>query len=141
MNKGSKVENVMWQWWNALVWWECSKILSLSVSYFTSLYVMKWKEFFPGKELKAPPSFDGRVICYPRAKIIQDYLAWRQVDCKCHIIECFLIPRTWNACPCIHICTYTWKACFANQNNLYSLIWYHYCKQISENSMYHITKT
>ncbi|XP_010922243.1 tRNA(His) guanylyltransferase 2 isoform X1 [Elaeis guineensis] len=58
-----------------------SKILSLSVSYFTSLYVMKWKEFFPNKELKAPPSFDGRVICYPRGKIIQDYLAWRQVDC------------------------------------------------------------
>ncbi|XP_064975819.1 tRNA(His) guanylyltransferase 2-like isoform X3 [Musa acuminata AAA Group] len=58
-----------------------SKLLSLSVSYFTSVYVMKWKEFFPHKELKGPPYFDGRVVCYPRAKIVQDYLAWRQVDC------------------------------------------------------------
>lgn len=59
---------------------EC-KILSLCVSYFTSVYVMKWKEFFPHKELKEPPYFDGRVVCYPRAKIVRDYLAWRQVDC------------------------------------------------------------
>ncbi|XP_065050825.1 tRNA(His) guanylyltransferase 1-like isoform X1 [Musa acuminata AAA Group] len=58
-----------------------SKLLSLSVSYFTSVYVMKWKEFFPHKELNGPPYFDGRVVCYPRAKIVQDYLAWRQVDC------------------------------------------------------------
>lgn len=44
---------------------------------------MKWKDFFPHKELKGPPYFDGRVVCYPRAKMIRDYLAWRQVDCKC----------------------------------------------------------
>ncbi|XP_074577086.1 tRNA(His) guanylyltransferase 2-like isoform X1 [Curcuma longa] len=58
-----------------------SKLLSLCVSYFTSMYVMKWKDFFPHKELKGPPYFDGRVVCYPRAKMIRDYLAWRQVDC------------------------------------------------------------
>ncbi|KAJ8636987.1 hypothetical protein MRB53_011254 [Persea americana] len=58
-----------------------SKILSLIVSYFTSAYVMKWREFFPQKELKYPPSFDGRVICYPSTAIVRDYLAWRQVDC------------------------------------------------------------
>ncbi|OAY75993.1 tRNA(His) guanylyltransferase 1 [Ananas comosus] len=58
-----------------------SKILSLTVSYFTAVYVMKWKEFFPHKDLKRPPFFDGRVLCYPRAKIIRDYLSWRQVDC------------------------------------------------------------
>lgn len=58
-----------------------SKILSVSLSYFTSVYVMKWKEFFPHKDLKGPPHFDGRVICYPRMKIVRDYLAWRQVDC------------------------------------------------------------
>ncbi|KAH7663121.1 tRNA(His) guanylyltransferase protein [Dioscorea alata] len=58
-----------------------SKLVPLSVSYFTSVYVMKWNEFFPDKELKHPPYFDGRVICYPRAKIVLDYLAWRQVDC------------------------------------------------------------
>ncbi|KAG8044831.1 hypothetical protein GUJ93_ZPchr0388g2756 [Zizania palustris] len=51
-----------------------SKILSLCVSYFTSVYVMKWKDFFPNKELIEPPYFDGRVT-------IRDYLAWRQVDC------------------------------------------------------------
>eukprot|EP00268_Persea_americana_P047136 TRINITY_DN4886_c0_g1_i2.p2 TRINITY_DN4886_c0_g1~~TRINITY_DN4886_c0_g1_i2.p2 ORF type:complete len:107 (+),score=15.59 TRINITY_DN4886_c0_g1_i2:234-554(+) len=56
-----------------------SKILSLIVSYFTSAYVMKWREFFPQKELKYPPSFDGRVICYPSTAIVRDYLAWRQV--------------------------------------------------------------
>jgi tRNA(His) guanylyltransferase len=42
---------------------------------------MKWKDFFPNKELKEPPYFDGRVVCYPNLKTIRDYLAWRQVDC------------------------------------------------------------
>jgi len=60
----------------------CSKILSLCVSYFTSVYVMKWKDFFPNKELKEPPYFDARAVCYPNLKTIHDYLAWRQVDCK-----------------------------------------------------------
>ena len=59
-----------------------SKILSLCVSYFTSVYVMKWKDFFPNKELKEPPYFDARAVCYPNLKTIHDYLAWRQVDCK-----------------------------------------------------------
>lgn len=58
-----------------------SKILSLCVSYFTSVYVMKWKDFFPNKELKEPPYFDARAVCYPNLKTIRDYLAWRQVDC------------------------------------------------------------
>ncbi|XP_020592041.1 tRNA(His) guanylyltransferase 1-like isoform X2 [Phalaenopsis equestris] len=60
---------------------EYSKILSLSVSYFTSLYVIKWKDFFPHKGLKETPCFDGRIVLYPRAKIVRDYLSWRQVDC------------------------------------------------------------
>ena len=59
-----------------------SKILSLCVSYFTSVYVMKWKDFFPNKELKEPPYFDAQAVCYPNLKTIHDYLAWRQVDCK-----------------------------------------------------------
>ncbi|CAD6271450.1 unnamed protein product [Miscanthus lutarioriparius] len=58
-----------------------SKILSLCVSYFTSVYVMKWKYLFPNKELKEPPYFDARAVCYPNLKTIRDYLAWRQVDC------------------------------------------------------------
>ncbi|GLU13218.1 hypothetical protein SLE2022_298630 [Rubroshorea leprosula] len=58
-----------------------SEIVSAIVSFFTSAYVTKWREFFPDKELKYPPSFDGRAICYPSSKILRDYLAWRQVDC------------------------------------------------------------
>ncbi|XP_038883677.1 tRNA(His) guanylyltransferase 1-like isoform X1 [Benincasa hispida] len=58
-----------------------SEIVSIIVSLFSSLYVMKWREFFPHKELKYPPSFDGRAVCYPSREILQDYLAWRQVDC------------------------------------------------------------
>ncbi|KAK1591612.1 hypothetical protein Q3G72_010367 [Acer saccharum] len=58
-----------------------SDIVSVIVSFFTSMYVMKWKEFFPHKDLKYPPSFDGRAVCYPSSNIIRDYLAWRQVDC------------------------------------------------------------
>ncbi|XP_044470763.1 tRNA(His) guanylyltransferase 1-like isoform X1 [Mangifera indica] len=58
-----------------------SEIVSVIVSFFTSMYVLKWKEFFPQKDLKYPPSFDGRAVCYPSSDIIQDYLAWRQVDC------------------------------------------------------------
>lgn len=58
-----------------------SKIVSAIVSFFSSMYVMKWKDVFRKKELKYPPSFDGRAVCYPSNEILQDYLAWRQVDC------------------------------------------------------------
>ncbi|RZC69088.1 hypothetical protein C5167_032218 [Papaver somniferum] len=54
---------------------------SITVSFFTSVYVMKWKDFFPDKDLKSIPSFDARTVCYPSTKIVRDYLAWRQVDC------------------------------------------------------------
>ncbi|KAI7740749.1 hypothetical protein M8C21_033930 [Ambrosia artemisiifolia] len=58
-----------------------SEIVSAVVSFFSSTYVIKWKELFPKKELKYPPNFDGRAVCYPSYEIIRDYLAWRQVDC------------------------------------------------------------
>ncbi|CAN6455812.1 unnamed protein product [Victoria cruziana] len=58
-----------------------SKILSTSVSFFSSTYVMKWKDYFPEKPLQYVPYFDGRVICYPSEEILRDYLSWRQVDC------------------------------------------------------------
>ncbi|KAJ4715520.1 tRNA(His) guanylyltransferase [Melia azedarach] len=58
-----------------------SEIVSVIVSFFTSMYAVKWKEFFPQKQLKYPPNFDGRAVCYPSSDIIRDYLAWRQVDC------------------------------------------------------------
>jgi len=60
----------------------CSQIVSVIVSFFSSAYVMKWKDFFPFKELKYSPSFDGRAVCYPSTEILRDYLAWRQVDCE-----------------------------------------------------------
>ena len=60
----------------------CSDIVTAVVSHFTSMYVIKWKDFFPLKELKYPPSFDGRAVCYPSSEILKDYLAWRQVDCE-----------------------------------------------------------
>ncbi|OMO75087.1 tRNAHis guanylyltransferase Thg1 [Corchorus capsularis] len=58
-----------------------SEIVSAIVSFFSSMYVMKWKDVFPEKELKYPPYFDGRAVCYPSNEILRDYLAWRQVDC------------------------------------------------------------
>ncbi|KAF8068103.1 hypothetical protein N665_1151s0001, partial [Sinapis alba] len=60
---------------------QSSKIISAITSLFTSTYVIKWEDYFPHKELKYPPSFDGRAVCYPTYKILLDYLAWRQVDC------------------------------------------------------------
>lgn len=61
---------------------KCSKIISAIASFFSSTYVMQWGDFFPRKELKYPPSFDGRAVCYPTYNILLDYLAWRQVDCE-----------------------------------------------------------
>ncbi|KAL0350026.1 UNVERIFIED_CONTAM: tRNA(His) guanylyltransferase 1 [Sesamum radiatum] len=58
-----------------------SEIVSAVVSFFSSMYAMKWNEFFPHKEMKYPPYFDGRAVCYPSCEILLDYLAWRQVDC------------------------------------------------------------
>ncbi|XP_022876424.1 tRNA(His) guanylyltransferase 2-like isoform X4 [Olea europaea var. sylvestris] len=58
-----------------------SEIVSAIVSLFSSMYTIKWKEFFPQKELKHVPYFDGRAVCYPTSEILLDYLAWRQVDC------------------------------------------------------------
>lgn len=58
-----------------------SKIVSVIVSLFNSTYIIKWKEYFPHKEMMYPASFDGRVVCYPTYEILRDYLSWRQVDC------------------------------------------------------------
>ena len=58
-----------------------AKITTNIVSLFAASYVFKWKQFFPNKELKYPPSFDGRAVLYPTNETIRDYLSWRQVDC------------------------------------------------------------
>lgn len=60
----------------------CSKILSLIASFFSSTYATKWKEFFPQKELKCPPSFHARVISCASLEVLQVYLAWRQNACE-----------------------------------------------------------
>ncbi|KAI9792622.1 MAG: tRNA-His guanylyltransferase [Candelina submexicana] len=60
-----------------------SKLLTTVVSTFTSYYVHLWPSFFPDTPLSPPlPSFDGRVVLYPSARNLRDYLNWRQVDCK-----------------------------------------------------------
>ncbi|KAL6620591.1 hypothetical protein ACP70R_035730 [Stipagrostis hirtigluma subsp. patula] len=58
-----------------------SLILSSFSSYFTSLYMTKWKEFFPHKELMQPPRFEAKALCYPKLKILYEYLSWRQAEC------------------------------------------------------------
>lgn len=75
------------------IWERRSAKLATSVaSLFTAEYVMQWNDpkFFGGNaeegkekvELTRPfPSFDGRCVCYPKKKILRDYLAWRQADC------------------------------------------------------------
>lgn len=61
--------------------------LSTSVAtMFTAEYCMQWKTFFPDDEeemkLERPfPTFDGRCVCYPKKRILRDYLSWRQADC------------------------------------------------------------
>ncbi|KAJ8434914.1 LOW QUALITY PROTEIN: hypothetical protein Cgig2_003353 [Carnegiea gigantea] len=59
-----------------------SGIVSAMVSFFSSMYIWKWNHFFPQKELRYSPSFDGRAVCYPSVEILRDYLSWRQVDCE-----------------------------------------------------------
>ncbi|KAH6909308.1 Thg1 C terminal domain-containing protein [Coprinopsis sp. MPI-PUGE-AT-0042] len=57
-----------------------SKINSTLTSYFTSSYVLHWGQYFPDTPLAYPPSFDGRIVCYPTEKVVKDYFAWRQAD-------------------------------------------------------------
>lgn len=67
-----------------------SKVVSIIVSFFTSVYVTKWKEFFPEKELKYPPSFHARPIVCASLEVLQEYLAWRQQHCH--------ITNQYNTC-------------------------------------------
>ena len=65
----------------------CILILSSCSSYFASLYMMKWKEFFPHKELMQTPRFEAEALCYPKLKIVCEYLSWRQAECKLFMLE------------------------------------------------------
>ena len=66
------------------------KLVSLVASLFTANFVMLWPSFFD-IELLSPPYFDGRLVEYPTAKSLHDYLAWRQADCHVNnqYNECF----------------------------------------------------
>ncbi|PAV16487.1 tRNAHis guanylyltransferase [Pyrrhoderma noxium] len=83
-----------------------SKIVTSIVSLFTASYIFLWPKFFsssppslhldPDKNkeeegdqfnlssttttLLYPPTFDGRIVCYPTEKEVKDYFRWRQVD-------------------------------------------------------------
>ncbi|XP_044384506.1 tRNA(His) guanylyltransferase isoform X3 [Triticum aestivum] len=49
-----------------------------SCSCFTYFYMLNWKV---NKELVQPPQFEAEVLCYPKPKILCDYLSWRQAEC------------------------------------------------------------
>lgn len=57
------------------------KIVSCIVSCFSSAFALNFSVFFPEKQLKEVPIFDGRCVCYPDLSTLRDYLSWRQVDC------------------------------------------------------------
>lgn len=59
------------------------KIVSCLVSLFSSAYILGFQAHFGSFDLLKGivPSFDGRLVCYPNSRILQDYFAWRQVDC------------------------------------------------------------
>uniref|UniRef100_A0A7N0TZG9 tRNA(His) guanylyltransferase n=1 Tax=Kalanchoe fedtschenkoi TaxID=63787 RepID=A0A7N0TZG9_KALFE len=57
-----------------------SKVMTLIVSYFTSNYTSKWKEFF-SQDLCYAPSFRGHTVGCATMEALQAYLAWRQNDC------------------------------------------------------------
>ncbi|KAK3070998.1 tRNA-His guanylyltransferase [Teratosphaeriaceae sp. CCFEE 6253] len=59
-----------------------AKLATSVATAFTAEYCMLWPTFFPGLLLTRPyPNFDGRCVCYPKRKILRDYLSWRQADC------------------------------------------------------------
>lgn len=59
-----------------------SKLASTIAATFTAEYCMQWSTFFPDQPLTRPfPTFDGRCVCYPKRRVLRDYLSWRQADC------------------------------------------------------------
>ncbi|KAK1442103.1 tRNAHis guanylyltransferase Thg1 superfamily protein [Babesia gibsoni] len=60
---------------------EYRKILSSIVSTFSSAYCYHWSTFFPSQPLLSLPTFDGRIVLYPRFDHVVDYFSWRHADC------------------------------------------------------------
>ena len=56
------------------------KLISTLTSLFTATFILNWSKFFINEPLKLIPTFDGRLIIYPKLKMIKDYLSWRQAD-------------------------------------------------------------
>jgi tRNA(His) 5'-end guanylyltransferase len=67
----------------------CRLILSSCSSCFTSFYMMKWKEYFPSKELVQPPHFKAEVLYCPKPKMVCDYLSSRQAECESFLLKYF----------------------------------------------------
>ncbi|CDR95849.1 tRNA-His guanylyltransferase, putative [Babesia bigemina] len=60
---------------------EYRKILSSVVSAFSAAYCFHWSAFYPNRPLKTLPTFDGRIVLYPRFEHVVDYFSWRHADC------------------------------------------------------------
>ncbi|KAK0865501.1 tRNA-His guanylyltransferase [Friedmanniomyces endolithicus] len=59
-----------------------AKLATSVATAFTAEYCMQWSVFFPDAPLSRPyPTFDGRCVCYPKRRILRDYLSRRQADC------------------------------------------------------------
>lgn len=59
-----------------------AKLATTVATAFTAEYCMLWPEYFPDQPLTRPfPTFDARCVCYPKRRILRDYLCWRQADC------------------------------------------------------------
>lgn len=52
----------------------------MATSLFTSSYVFNWSKYMQDTALQYCPTFDGRIVQYPDAKVVRDYFAWRQAD-------------------------------------------------------------
>ncbi|QIW98278.1 hypothetical protein AMS68_003796 [Peltaster fructicola] len=58
-----------------------AKLATTIATAFTAEYCMQWSTHFPDQPLTRPyPTFDGRCVCYPKRKLLRDYLSWRQAD-------------------------------------------------------------
>lgn len=59
-----------------------AKLATTIATTFTAEYCMLWSTYFPETPLTRPwPTFDARCVCYPKQRILRDYLCWRQADC------------------------------------------------------------
>lgn len=59
-----------------------SKLVSTFASTFTAAYHQLWPQHMDiPLDVSHMPTFDSRAVCYPSAKILRDYLSWRQADC------------------------------------------------------------